>query len=127
MDDLVQWLRAQIMEIRQIALAVPPDMRTREWSHPGRWIMDGDPGGDQSNAIAWVQHGGRIGELIAEHIGTHSPRDALAQCEAHAGLLDLLVLVLGADRRMDGVRNQGLRALALAYQHRPGYREEWRP
>lgn len=51
----------------------------------------------------------------------------IAQCDAHDALLDLITLVIGADRRSDLLRYQMLRGLALAYQHHPGYRAEWRP
>jgi hypothetical protein len=110
-------------------------MRTREWSHPGRWLMDGDPGGDQSNALALIQHGGRIGELITEHIATHSPRDVLAQCEAHTAILDRYERARDAGQRglyteWEQAQVEALEfavdAVALAYQHRPGYQEAWR-
>jgi hypothetical protein len=71
----------------------------------------------------------------------HDPRDVIAQCEAHTAILDLYGVVsdpANADRTDDrGVllshpiarrrMRDAVRAVGLAYQHRPGYREEWRP
>lgn len=81
------------------------------------------------------------------HIARHDPRDALAQCEAHTAILDLHVpaneepLPEGYPMRFicntcgSGEVHEypvvwpcdTVRVLALTYQHRPGYREEWRP
>lgn len=43
----------------------------------------------------------------------------LAQCDAHEMVLTLAETVY--------VGYAAVQALALAYRHRPGYREEWRP
>lgn len=144
MTDLETWLPAQILELEQLALSVPADMRSHEWSHPGRFIVDGHPGGDQGNVLAHVNAPGALGELIAEYIGARSPRDVLAQCDAHRRLLKPHHLV--HDEEFGGLYCQGCglnvlgrlrtprslkhcptwRGVALAYRHRPGWREEWR-
>lgn len=56
-----------------------------------------------------------------------NPVAVLAQCDAHEQILDFCVsdppCLDGGYVYTDAV----LTRLALAYQHRPGYREEWRP
>lgn len=82
----------------------------------------------------------------AAHIAAAGPRTVLAQCEAHTAILDehsgVEVASLDRDTRGQtftvcrrcrvGERQvvhpcPTRRAVGLAYQHRPGYREEWRP
>lgn len=98
MDDLVTWLREQIAEDRA-AVEV----------------------GRSPHA-----HGCDHVECCCDQGAT-----VLAQCDAHEALLALHVINQGAcdvcgEWDYDWPCKT-LRILALAYQHRPGYREEWRP
>lgn len=63
--------------------------------------------------------------------------DAIARCEAEVAILDEyearhndVILMLGPDcerqREWAGLR-LAVRLLGSGYQHRPGYREEWKP
>lgn len=57
--------------------------------------------------------------------------DMLAQCEAHEALLDLCTPGDGEQLQLApetlNVMDSVVRDVALAYQHRLGYREAWRP
>lgn len=107
MNDLVTWLRAQIADAERTA-------RDDQWGRPhgpGCGITaDVCPGCD---CTYW--------------------RDVLAQCEAHTALLDSYAEHIAMPEYTPYVKGRrdkalhDLRLLALAYQHRPGYREEWRP
>jgi hypothetical protein len=74
----------------------------------------------------------------ALHIAHHNPSDVLARCEAHEKLLDLHAQSTehGWECSLCGPEGQNIdctypcdtiRVLALAFQHRPGYRQEWQP
>jgi hypothetical protein len=109
-DDLVQWLREQIADTRYDA--------ERGYLHSPLEHPAGSPAPGETidpMRLSVVRLPPTVQPII------------LAQCDAHDAILDLIVLVLGADRRMDAVRHQMLQALGLAYQHHPGYRDEWRP
>lgn len=145
MDELVTWLREQIAQVRQIA----KDGIVRK-SHGDEW------GVGEGRILSWsnrdeqdteVIGGGKPivqcnyeygGPMIAAHIAEHDPRAVLAQCDAHEAILNgyaKLVADDAATRYGDPDARSAfcayeevvLPALALAYQHRPGYREEWRP
>lgn len=64
-------------------------------------------------------------------ISDNSPSEVLAQCEATAAVLDEWVSINHPDTRMAPdafyVADVMVGALGLAYQHRPGYQEAWRP
>lgn len=118
--DLVVWLREQIAADEERTRTGHPFNNGRVYDQDDYWV--------EPNGEAWHTStcGWRVGEGLDRDCECRVPADVLAQCEAHTGLLDLIVLVLGADRRADAVRHQMLRALALAYQHNPGYQERWR-
>lgn len=157
MDDLVEWLRAQLDEDERIARAAGG----RDWmllSVP-RFSTPGDPGeveiGDQLVALPTPE--------VAQHIAAHDPARVLREIDAKRQLLDAHngdcspacrrdhtfsgscgLRSMGPVEEIDGmpwVRNEDgrqvpappvttewtLRLLALPYADRPGYREEWRP
>lgn len=110
MDDLVQWLREQIAERLRMAreharVLAEADRRT------------GPATNDQAIAVAAFMYG-------------YNPKDEIAQCDAHTAILDRYE---HERQRFDSellrleALEDAVRAAGLAYQHRPGYREEWRP
>ncbi len=63
--------------------------------------------------------------LGLEACDCYGPPRVLAQCEAHTAILDAT-----EDAQSNGewgYPDRILKALALAYQHCDGYREEWKP
>lgn len=103
-EDLVAWLREQIA-------AVAEDERWRaSWNTP--------------EAVEKYPHAARPGPADPAMVN---------QCEAHTALLDSYAEHIALPEYtpyVKGRRDKALhdvRLLALAYQHRPGYLEEWRP
>jgi uncharacterized protein DUF6221 len=101
---IVPWLREQIAETRQIAEAAH-EVAAGPWGTPPLL--------------------GRDNKAVRQHRGLNDPRAVLAQCEAHTALLDLLERELHDDADDDTAQLM-VRTLASAYQHRSGFREEWR-
>lgn len=149
MADLVEWLREQIAEKRRRAMATAflPDDPAPSWSYDQdqhRVVVQADDhqvgvashrAGTSPNGAAYTA------ELLSAH-GRHmelnDPQAAVAECDAHDAILDLwqqgggAVVVngsvhQGASRAGRGRLLRVVKALGLAYQYRPGYREEWRP
>lgn len=147
-DDLVQWLHEQIAEDRRIANAAHD--RTQKGAE--QWAAAGDYGTeirDASRDKNLVVKHSWVNEIA--HIVRHDPRNVLVQCDAHEAILkvhNVWSVVYPGDTvdadpdghcvgcgfdameeyRTEDVNNcPTLRALALAYRHRPGYREEWKP
>jgi hypothetical protein len=130
MTDLVQWLREQIAEDRTTAL----DCAGAPWVNDVTAMVHVDPIAIRENKwglghLGYVASADNspIGDAYRAHIVRHDPRDVLAQCEAHTAILDRVEAAL---RQPDSAWDVGyavLHALALAYQHRPGYRPEWTP
>lgn len=114
-DHLLPWLRAQIAETAETA------QKAYSRINPGedRWVADGMQVRDGRGHLI-VKHSW---PAEIDHIVRHDPRTVLAQCEAHAALLDY------AEELDDkGDRDEHLiRLVGLTYQHCSGYREEWRP
>lgn len=135
MDDIVKWLGEQLDEDRRVALSVREDDRVWEWSENAETVRSA--GGSY---VACGPYGGDISAEFAEHIARWDPARVLAEAEAKRAVLNLyraheesvaLVLVAGlspahADERRNAVR-AALRALALPYRDRPGWRPEWAP
>lgn len=116
MDDLVQWLCAQLDEDERIARAATPGpwklarQRGVEWvSSAEYWAVadcsDADPAREN-----------------AEHVAAWDPERVLREIDAKRRILDTLHEE-GGDRMFADI----FRLLALPYADRPGYREEWRP
>jgi len=97
MDDLVQWLRAQLDEEEQIAR---------------RDYQAANAATDLEAAVAAREVLTRIAE-IRQELDPHRPESG-----QHPDFC-------GYDKRELPCR--ALRLLALPYAARPGYREEWRP
>ncbi|GHH57886.1 DUF6221 family protein [Lentzea cavernae] len=146
MDDLVEWLRQQIAETRTAATKAAQsvhEMHARptfnavvhdpiEWA--SRWkYRDADgsvcAGTARSGLVAVAPWGGHLNHA-GEHIALHDPVAVLAQCDAHEAILNECVRVrdvhFSDDFTADHLAEAVIRQLGLAYQHRPGFREEWR-
>src|SRR4051794_34738510 len=109
--DLMAWLRDQIEEERSLAAVAQGDT-------DGVWAPWATPVAE----MALYDSTGKVTQGIHRHIARQDPRAVLAQCEAHAAILDLF------DERFSDPAIWGpvFQALALAYQHCDGYRPEWR-
>lgn len=111
-DDLLPWLRAQIAAALELAER-----------HDEYFKLDSDSW--HTRSCGYGQ-----GELLMD-CDCEVPAAVLAQCEAHTAILDRWEHVhsepgiSGPD--LLNLADEMLAALALAYQHCPGYREEWRP
>lgn len=114
MEDLIQWLREQVAIDRERADDLPN-------------VLDSLPDG----VPCWLDVHGR--PVIEPRL------ELLARCEAQDAVLGLwgiaqdvlavsqgTILAGGAKVRV-GAYEKAVRGTALAYRHRPGYREEWRP
>ncbi|MEU3161810.1 DUF6221 family protein [Streptomyces griseoincarnatus] len=148
MDDLVQWLRAQLDEDERMARAAGGE--AWQWEH-GYGDMCNDrtcPYGELATdeAVIMQVHGFDVRQddrQVADHIAAHDPARVLSEIDAKRRLVDLHT----KDEYYDGcvICDNGnnscgcmsgwhwtypcdtLKILALPYADRPGYREEWRP
>ncbi|WP_019328827.1 DUF6221 family protein [Streptomyces sp. TOR3209] len=149
MDELVQWLRAQLDE----------DERTARAATAGPWEQTGI--GEYGWGVSFSVPGAGVeaddsdqGRADAEHIATWDPARVLREIDAKRQVIakytaavermaELAALCerLKADgmdthmpelERMTAIHRRDvlsevLRLLTLPYAGRPGYREEWRP
>jgi hypothetical protein len=109
MDDLVTWLRDQL------------DV-------------------DERAALAWMPLGNPT-DAERDHIARHDPTHVLAEVDAKRRILAEVEQMQALEDQVDGEWGSGswsydatdrpsaqiLRALALPYADRPGYRDGWRP
>jgi hypothetical protein len=128
-DGLVEWLRAQLDEDERLAREATVDVPA-EPDASGVWPGWPWSPGDTSG-LPWVQHCMR-----------HDPARVLAEVQSKRLILE--AAVDAASRRLyyerdgeepfaaesvgfDEAMTKVLRLLALPYQDRPGYLEQWRP
>jgi hypothetical protein len=134
-DGLVEWLRAQLDEDERLARealhadAVQPGTWTTEHhnsehhNEPNRCHIAEDRSGHYWTVASEV--------FIpnAEHIANFDPARVLAEVESKRLILELceqsIIGFVDSGERELGVDT--LRLLALPYQDRPGYLEQWRP
>ncbi|MFF8100146.1 DUF6221 family protein [Streptomyces sp. NPDC016640] len=129
MDELVEWLRAQLDEDERIARAVPADLG-RSWSDPGPWVMAGSGGGGREAEVAKAADGLEmpLAEHITHHIAEHDPARVLREIDAkRRTLIRCEEAMLSASPMLVHFAKQTAWEMALPYADRPGYREEWRP
>jgi hypothetical protein len=130
MDELVQWLRAQLDEEERVASGCSG----MAWlEHPKNWVS-----APPLNRVALVVDDGDRG-----HIVRHDPARVLREIDAKRQQVAWCTGVIG-DRDLSRYGEPGLlkddpeplavtlavetlRLLALPYADRPGYREEWQP
>jgi len=119
MDDLVEWLRAQLDVDERIARGCSGS----GWrEYPTNWVSV--PSSDRVALV--VNDGDRA------HVIRHDPARVLREIDAKRRIIaehDIRSRPLG--ERMDcqsyDFPCKTLRLLALPYDDRPGYRKEWRP
>lgn len=143
--DLASWLLEQIAEDERRAKAMateyptPWDVADRGWM--ARVVADGPHFHEvirveqhQVSETAWLTD-------VIQHVETWNPARVLAECEAKRQIIEQAAEATGLDMQVDSDRRVGrrdestepyvgdviLRALALPYADRPGYRPEWRP
>ncbi|MGE9282316.1 MULTISPECIES: DUF6221 family protein [Streptomyces] len=134
MDDLVQWLRAQLDEDEEIALApTRATWASREWSFS---LVGDDPHVDLGTVH--LDRVSSLNEAEMRHISRHDPARVLRDISAKREVLDFVerrlrdsaerdYLVNGPAKMALTALDPVVRYLATAYSDRPGYREEWRP
>ncbi|MFI0268589.1 DUF6221 family protein [Streptomyces luteogriseus] len=125
MDELVEWLRAQLDEDERIARAATLGPWVQSGIGDYGWTVDfGRPGAGVETADT------EQGLADADFIAAHNPARVLREIDAKRQLL-----ALHAEGSTDLFCAHceheppcpTLRLLALPYADRPGYREEWRP
>lgn len=136
MDDLITWLRAQLDDDERIALAAADQFGGQGGQH---WAVN--PERPEVVSAPTVGHGRGVfavvypattnwGEPVElEHVARHDPARVLADIAAKRRIL------AAHEKWCDGYCEAGfdaahmwsIKALASAYDARPGYREEWRP
>jgi hypothetical protein len=139
-DEIATWVRAQIAERQDVAAAAKAD-------DGASWITrHGVADSGLSEVLDSVRYAvaSEVAHGTAEHIALNDPDAVLAQCEAHEKLLRPHNIVHDDEHGFfcNGCGYSVLelprtrhsldycpmwRGVALAFQHRPGYREEWRP
>jgi hypothetical protein len=112
MDDLATWLLAQLDDEERAARAVQEGFASYDGDgRPSYSDIDGMPARE------------------AEHIARWDPARVLAEVDVRRRILELYGV--STDRQLDPtaweLMKHAVRALALPYADRPGYREEWRP
>jgi hypothetical protein len=142
MDELVAWLGVQLDEDERTARAATwhddagtwtahqseydsPRRSERRWfiidSMDDGVITDVDPEASQPDGVA--RH-------VAEHDPARVLREISAKRQALAHYARVCQLTKDGDEAYllaEGVAAKQIQIMATAYDHRPGYREEWRP
>ncbi|MFD5697477.1 DUF6221 family protein [Streptomyces lasiicapitis] len=112
MDDLVQWLRAQLDEEQQEAEeALRRTTTSRRWIG-GQWVEE------TIQSPEWRRSVWSPARVLRE---VDAKRDLLRVAQAAHDYHE--TFTSGFASALEGT----LRLFALAYADRPGYREEWRP
>lgn len=135
-EDLVQWLRAQLDEDETTARRA-----TVRQAGGGVWAYDGS----DVQAESGLGVARRIVPVHGEHIARHDPARVLREIDAKRQLMER---IFRYEAKIDGEWGcchdaeeieagqceetppdeiEALRLLALPYADREGYREEWRP
>ena len=144
MDDLVQWLRAQLDEDERIARAAA-DVRGPVWWYEGYFgdvdgqVLAGDVLDGGSAAVRSLAMTTRS-DAEGEHVARHDPARVLGEIEATRGIVRAYEAAVAAfndsgpamanyDRLTGSVSSLrgSLELLATVYDDRPGFQESWRP
>ncbi|MFZ3556450.1 MULTISPECIES: DUF6221 family protein [unclassified Streptomyces] len=149
MDDLVQWLVEQLDEDERIARAV--EDHSTPWA--GQWVADGVNAARTFNGhVLFYGHTAPLKAGLVAHVVEHDPARVLREIEAKRQLLaaytqtarirdEAAARIKAAgdypdakdidtwDRaeREAAILEQPVKMAASPLDHRPGYREEWRP
>jgi hypothetical protein len=123
-DDLVQWLRAQLDEDERIARAV--EDRSAPWD--GQWVADGDNAARTFNGhVLFYGHSGPLKPGLVAHVVEHDPARVLREIDAKRKRLAALAEAIAAGHDSYDLASELLPLEALPYADRPGYRDDWRP
>jgi hypothetical protein len=145
-SELVEWLRYRLDEDERVARAAIVGGGSGRWAEDSAWLTDMlDPLPSQRRERpGWVP---MITRKDVAHIARHDPARVLAEVEAKRRIVDLhptrnslrwpgvedIEVEICETCSRDGLSDEveapcpTIRALALPYADRPGYREEWRP
>lgn len=129
MDELVRWLGVQLDE----------DERTARAATPGPWEQSGI--GEYGWGVSFGRAGAGVeaedsdqGRADADYIAAWDParvlREVDAKRQALAHYARLCQLTKDGDEPYllaEGVAAKQIQIMATAYDHRPGYKESWRP
>ncbi|SHI67709.1 DUF6221 family protein [Streptomyces sp. 3214.6] len=139
MDDLVQWLRAQLDEDDRIARAAAEELEGLELG--GEWWYDGQYVETvREHTMVAVGSQDFMDPATGRHIAEWDPARVLREIDAKRQLVCAYEEAVSAfndsgpaltsyDRLTGSVSSlrRAIELLALPYADRPGYREEWRP
>lgn len=132
MDDLVQWLRAQLDEDERIARAAEGDP-----VFDGTGIVI-----ERNRARGFPDRSAGLISPVAAHIAEWDPARVLREIDAQRRIIELHALeyrerperAIGeaddpfcAECFGEGYPCETLRLLALPFADRPGYKDDWRP
>ncbi|WP_432027482.1 DUF6221 family protein [Streptomyces sp. 1222.5] len=119
MEDLVQFLRAQLDEDERIARAPHSLFLTWDYDDCVRQVRDLGNGNELANVLSDHSYG--------EHIAEHDPARVLCEIDAKRKRIGILADAIKRGHDDYDTATALLPLEALPYVDRPGYREEWRP
>ena len=131
MDDLVEWLRAQLDEDERIARAACWDDQSDVWSaRPPQASYERYTVVDYlGDGVVVVTPENADADGVGQHVAEHDPARVLREIDAKRQLVRQLAEADTEAGYITGTFTawDALRLLALPYADRPGYREQWRP
>jgi len=134
MDELVQWLRAQLDEDTARAVAAADELDGpelgAEWQYDGRYVVT-----VRERTMVAVGSQDFMEPKVGEHIAARDPARVLREIDAKRQILAIHrpyvsepgQACLGCAGGIEFESCPIVRLLALPYSDRPRYREEWRP
>lgn len=122
--ELMAWLLARLDEDEQVAKAATPG----PW-HSSEFYPEAASIEAPSRNVANESSTGDITMQDGAHIARWDPARVLAEVEAKRGIIGEYedMLRAGASREALDAMETAIEYLALPYQDRPEYRDEWRP
>lgn len=126
--DLARWLQAQIEGDKALAeVLVSGALVSPVWREMSSGVLDV---GDHDPADHWAGVWAAGDSRLTRFIASHDPRAIIADCEAKLAILEYAEATserYGRESVPARIALQCVAVLGSGYQHRPGYREEWRP
>ncbi|MYR45061.1 DUF6221 family protein [Streptomyces sp. SID5910] len=118
MDDLVQWLRAQLDEDERTARRAGDSFR--QIGETGVIVATEGDRAEECASATWAG--------VAEHIVAHDPARVLREIDAkRRTLVRCEEAMLSTTPMLVHFAKQTVWEMAQPYADRPGYRESWRP